>query len=84
MWSQRFNKAIRLTHHAKARMQERHITETVLLDLIEQGEIQFKDNKHGWIFKTYADRNDNFICVAIVLDNTIIVKTVMINWQLEE
>jgi hypothetical protein len=84
LWSLRFNKAIQLTHHAKARMQERDMTETLLLDLIEHGEMQFKDGEHGWLFKTYPDRNDNLVCAAIVMNNAIIVKTVMINWQLEE
>lgn len=84
LWSQRFNKVIQLTHHARARMQERHITEMLLLDLIEYGEMRLKDEKHGWFFKTYPDRNDNLICIAVIIDNAIIVKTVLINWQLEE
>jgi hypothetical protein len=48
LWSQRFNKMIRLTYHAKARMQERDISETVLLDLIENGEVKFKDDRHAF------------------------------------
>jgi len=53
LWSQRFNKAIRLTYHAKVRMEERDITQDILLDLIENGNIKFKDDKHYWIFKNY-------------------------------
>jgi len=83
LWSQRFSKVIQLTRHAKARMRERNITEELLLDLIEYGDIQFKDDRHGWFFKTYPNRNDNLICAAVVMDNAIIIKTVMINWQLE-
>jgi hypothetical protein len=82
--SQRFDKTIKLTHHAKARMQERDITEARLLDLIEYGETKFKDDKHGWFFKNYPDRNDNLVCAVVMIDDAIIIKTVMINWQLEE
>jgi len=46
LWSQRFNKAIRLTYHAIARMQERDITQSILVDLIENGNIKFKDSRH--------------------------------------
>jgi hypothetical protein len=82
--SQRFNKAIRITHHARARMMERNINQDVLFDLIETGEIRFKDDKHCWIFKAYSDRQDNLICAATVIDEAVIIKTLMINWQLEE
>jgi hypothetical protein len=84
LWSQRFNKAIRLTYHAKARMQERQISEALLLDLIEHGDTKFKDEKHVWFFKNYAERADNLVCAATVIDEAIIVKTVMINWHLEQ
>ncbi len=81
--SARFNKPIKITHHASARMMERDITDDLLFDLIETGEIRFKDEKHCWIFKVYANRQDNLICAATLVDDAVIVKTLMINWQLE-
>lgn len=65
-------------------MLERSLNEEILLDLIEQGELKLKDEKHGWLFKTYPHRNDNLICIAVIIDKAIIIKTVMINWQLGE
>lgn len=84
LWSQRFNKPIQLTRHARARMLERNLTEVMLLDLIEHGEMKLKDQQHGWFFKAYPQRTDNLICAAVIIDNAIIIKTVMINWQLGE
>ncbi len=65
-------------------MIERHIDESLLLDLIETGTLKYKDDKRVWILKTYPARDDNLICAAVVLEDEIIVKTVMINWQLME
>jgi len=45
--------------------------------LIETGKIQYKENiQHAWIFKHYEQREDNLICAAIVMGDTIIIKTV--------
>lgn len=84
MISVRFQKQIRITRHATDRMKERYIDETQLSDLIETGKLKYKDDKCVWIFKTYPERNDNMVCAAVILDDEIIVKTVMINWQLME
>lgn len=83
MFSQRFSLGIRLTHHATARMAERQLTEALLLDLIESGELRYKDVSHLWIFKAYPERNDNLICVAVVLEKMLVVKTVMHHFVLE-
>jgi len=66
LWSQRFNKAIRLTYHAKAHMEERDITESILLGLIEDGKVKFKDDNHCWIFKDYPDRKDNLRWIQVI------------------
>jgi hypothetical protein len=58
-------------------MQARSITETLLLDLIETGDVRNKDTQRLWIAKSYPDRHDNLICVAVVLEAALIVKTVM-------
>lgn len=44
MWSDRFQKNIWLTYHAKYAMEKRDIPEAVVYDLIETGEIKRKDN----------------------------------------
>ena len=83
MESNRFKLNVRITHHAQARMAERNIPETIILDLIETGEIRNKDTIRLWIFKSYSDRNDNLLCIAVVLESVLVVKTVMHHFELE-
>ena len=35
-----------------------------LLDMIETGEVRYKDETRIWIAKHYGDRSDNLICGA--------------------
>jgi hypothetical protein len=59
MFSLRFQKNIRLTHHVKARMDKRDIHLDQLLDLIETGNIRHKSETDLWIYKAYTERSDN-------------------------
>jgi hypothetical protein len=52
MYSLRSNKNIHLTKHAQKRMTERDISMDLLHDLIETGELRYKDEQHAWIAKT--------------------------------
>lgn len=45
-------------------MIDRAVNAERLLDLIETGEIKYKDEFRIWILKTYEDRNDNLICTG--------------------
>lgn len=83
MQSKRFSCPVRITHHARERMQERNISELLILDLIETGEVRKKDDVRLWIFKSYNERNDNLLCVAVVLEAYLVVKTVMHHFELE-
>ena len=38
---------------------------------------------HLWIYKHIAERDDNLLCVAAVVENALIVKTVMHHWELQ-
>ena len=84
MFSQRFQKSIRLTHHVSTRMDKRDISLELLLDLIETGDIRHKSESDLWIYKQYPERRDNMVCTAIVVEQAVIVKTVMVDWTLEE
>jgi len=84
MISKRFNKLVVLTYHATEQMAERDIDEDTLIDLIDSGEIKYKDDQHLWIYKAYAERQDNMICAAAIERNNLIIKTVMINWELSD
>ncbi len=68
--SSRFKGAIHITAHARKRMLERSIDDKLLFDLIETGELKFKD--------------DNLICAAVVVDQAVIVKTVMFHFSFED
>ena len=77
MFSERFGKPVRLTDHAIKRMRERDIDMDILLDMLDNGTINFKDEAHFWAFKAYSDRSDNMLCAAAIDGEVIIVKTVM-------
>lgn len=82
-YSHRFEKNVHLTHHVNDRMRKRDIDLSLLEDLIETGEILWKDETSAWIHKIYQNRDDNRICAAVVVKEDIVVKTVMINWTRE-
>lgn len=84
MISKRFNKPVVLTYHAVEQMAERHINKETLADLIESSNVKYKDDQHLWIYKTYPARQDNMICAAAIECNNLIIKTVMINWELSD
>ena len=83
MHSLRFLLEIRLSHHAKIRMVERNITEEIILDLVETGNTHYKDDKRLWIYKAYKDRDDNLLCIAVVIESFLVIKTVMHHFELE-
>lgn len=76
-WSARFKRRVWLTDHATTRAAERKIPLETLLDVIETGEMREKEHGHCWIWKAAAGRNDNLLCVAALLADAVIVKTVM-------
>ena len=84
MISKRFSKPVVLTYHAAEQMAERQIDEETLADLIESGDVKYKDEQHLWIYKSYPARQDNMICAAAIERNNLIIKTVMINWELSD
>jgi hypothetical protein len=64
-------------------MEERGIDGARLLDLIDSGETRYKDATRLWIYKEYADRDDNLLCVAaVLLEDTLVVKTAMHRFEL--
>lgn len=77
MYSNRFNLNIVLTKHAALRMLERQLSEPELLDLVNTGELKYKDDTHLWIYKNFPLREDNLICAAAVIDGALVIKTIM-------
>jgi len=83
MHSRRFDRAVILTRHAALRMVERQVTEAQLLSVIDTGETKYKDETHLWAYKQLPERTDNLICAVLVLDQAVVVKTIMHNFDLE-
>lgn len=49
--------------------------------VIETGTIREKDPRHVWIYREFAGRPDNLLCLATLLDDVVIVKTIMTHWE---
>lgn len=66
-----------ITGHALLRMIERNVSDQMLLEVIDLGETRYRDETHLWAFKEFPERNDNLVCAVVVLENAVVVKTVM-------
>jgi len=77
MFSNRFQLPIVISSHARMRMVERDISEAMLLEVIDSGDTRYKDATHLWAFKEFPERHDNLLCAVLVLEDQVIVKTVM-------
>ena len=83
-FSLRFGKNVWLTQHARASMRKRGVTLETLAELIESGGIKRKSEAHLWIYYALEGRGDNLVCAAAVEQAALVIKTVMINWELED
>ena len=83
MFSVRFQRLVVLTQHAKVRMGQRSISMDELLVVIATGDTRFKDDTHLWAFKNLPGRTDNLVCAVLVLEDAVVVKTVMHEFVLE-
>ena len=77
MFSIRFQRQIIVTRHARGRMVERNISDEILLEVIDSGETRYRDPTNLWEFKEFPERQDNLLCTVLVLEDAVIVKTVM-------
>ena len=83
MHSTRFNRPVTLTRHAVLRMVQRNITQTELLEVVDTGDHRYKDETHLWAYKDIEGRTDNLICAVLVLESSVVIKTVMHNFTPE-
>jgi len=86
MHCERFGLEVHITRHARERMVQRNITEIELSALLAEGESRYKDDIRLWIAKYFPGRMDNLLCLAIVLEDRLVVKTVMhhFSWEAEQ
>lgn len=82
MFSTRFQRPVVVTTHAARRMAERDIDAELLLRMIDWGGLRYQDETHFWAWLEVPARADNLLCAAVVLDDALIVKTVMHHWEL--
>ncbi len=80
-YSKRFDKNVWLTNHAIEAMTKRKITLPEVKILIESGDYKSVEKLYGWIYYDFPERNDNLVCAAIINEKAIIIKTIMIRWQ---
>lgn len=81
MLSVRFQRPVIVTRHTQQRMTGRGISETMLLEVIDEGETRYADETHLWAFKAFPARNDNLVCAVLVLESAVVVKTVMHHFE---
>lgn len=84
MYNKRFGLTVRITRHARERMKERGVSEGELFLLLENGKIKHKDAQRCWVYGALPGRKDNPVCAAVVLEDELVVKTVMIRWEVLE
>jgi len=65
-------------------MVESEILDADLLDIVETGSTKFSDENHLWVYKHFINRSDNLICVVLLLEHAVIIKTVMHHFMLKE
>lgn len=58
-------------------MAERNVSEVELIAVIDTGETRYKDRTRLWAFKHFPERHDNLLCAVLVLEEAVVVKTVM-------
>ena len=83
MHCERFGLEVYSTRHARERMVQRNIAEAEVLVLLEAGDARRKDDLRLWIAKYFSGRTDNLLCLAVVLEDRLVVKTVMHHFSWE-
>lgn len=81
MFSARYQRPVILTRHAQQRMQERRIDAALVLRVIDEGQTRHADSTRLWCWLQAPGRDDNFICAVLVLEDVVVVKTVMHRWE---
>ena len=54
----------------------------ILPTIIAAGSIRQRDATHLWVWLDVEGRADNLLCVVLVLEPAVVVKTVMHHWEL--
>ena len=63
-------------------MAERNVSDELLLRIIDTGGVRYRDASHLWAWLNVPGRNDNLLCAVLILEEALIVKTLMHRWEL--
>ena len=50
----------------------------------DAGTTKYSDETHLWVYKHYPNRSDNLICAVLVLEHSVVIKTVMHHFMVTE
>jgi len=81
MFSRRFQRPVIITRHASDRMIARKVTDEVVLHIVDTGFVRYSDPIRLWAWLEVPGRDDNLLCLALVLEEAVVVKTVMHHWE---
>jgi hypothetical protein len=84
MFSLRFQRPLVITRRAAERMRVRNVTEELLLKIVDTGYLRYSDSTRLWAWLEVPGRDDNLLCLAVVLEDAVVVKTVMHHWEVIE
>lgn len=84
MFSQRFQLPVIITRHAAERMSARNVAQELILKIVDTGFIRYSDATRLWAWLEVPERDDNLLCLALVLEDAVVVKTVMHRWEVIE
>lgn len=62
-------------------MQDRDIPAELLMQVIDTGHVRYSDEVWLWAWLEVPGRCDNLLCAALVLEQAVVVKTVMHHWE---
>ena len=84
MFSRRFQRPVIITRHAAERMMARNVTHDEVLRIVDTGLVRYSDAVRLWAWLEVPGRDDNLLCLALVLEDAVLVKTVMHHWEVME
>ena len=62
----------------------RKVTADLVLQIVDTGFVRYSDPIRLWAWLEVPERDDNLLCLALVLEDAIVVKTVMHHWEVME
>ena len=65
-------------------MAERNVSEELLLKIIDTGQVRYSDPQRLWASLEVPGRADNLLCAVLVLEQAVIVKTVLHHFEVLE